>query len=395
MWHKVMDEIYAASVKFLDPLDPEQIFKTVVEEAVKLTRAKEGSILLVDSGKLERVYATSPALYKIKPRRRGIMYNVFKTGKPVVLSSQEVMKIHPEFENVNVNYDIVYPLSYRNKSIGVLSILFLEQREFETREFRILKYFAPLATLAIRNAQLYSQLKEALTTRDLFIAMAAHELRTPLTAMNGYIQLLSRRLSSNSGTELKWTENLRYEAKRLTTLINDFLTINLIQTGKFSLSKQACSLVDIIERAITEFNFSYPKHTVVFNKQKNIEEDLVEGDFDKLVQVITNIFSNSAKFSQPTERINITVTKDDSHFSIYIEDKGKGIQKKDIGYIFESYYKGKDNEKSGMGLGLYVAKNIITQHKGKIRVASEPNEGTTIHIALPIFEATATTKELA
>lgn len=384
MRHTILDEIYKASLNFLHPLDTKEMYTIVMAEAARLVGAKDGTILLANGNEeLVRVYATSPAMYKIKPRRRGIMYNVFKSGKPVVLTSSQIEKIHPEIKEAAMQTDIVVPLSYKNESIGVLSVFSHRGKTFTDHDLRILTYFAPLATLAIRKTQLHNQIKEALATRDLFIAMASHELKTPLTAIQGYVQLLYRKLALDNSLEAKWVENLRFETSRLTKLINGLLTMNAIQTGKFNIQKSKYSLIETINRAISEFEFSYPKHKVVFHRGHLPSIVLAEIDFDKIVQVVANVLNNAAKFSPPQKKITVALKNNSDFFIISIRDQGAGIAKDDLKRVFESFYKGKNNYQSGMGLGLFLSRNIIKEHGGDMQIDSESGKGTTVKILLP------------
>ncbi|MBI4029469.1 MAG: GAF domain-containing sensor histidine kinase [Candidatus Blackburnbacteria bacterium] len=378
-----IEEIHKASLKFLSPLTPEETYSIITTEAVRLVNGKEGSILLTENDELKRVYATSRVLHRIKPRKKGIMYSVYKKGEPVILQTKDIEKIHPAIREAKTKSDIAVPLSYRGKAIGVLTVLSRPGVTFSSKELNTLRYFTPLATLAIKKTQLYNETREALEIRDLFIATAAHELRTPLTALNGYIQLLHKKLSPQQTTESKWVNSLRYESNRLTRLVNELLAVNAIQTGEFQVNTGLYSLVEAVERGISEFKFNYPKHTVAF-KENNVKvSNLANIDFDKIVQVIVNLLNNAAKFSPTQKPITVAVSKDKKNWIIKIIDQGIGIKKEEIKMIFESFYKGKGNFRGGMGLGLYLTKTIVEEHGGQMRILSNYGKGTTVEIQLP------------
>src|SRR5260221_3851234 len=174
-----LEKIYKAGLKFLDPLDPQQTYATIIEEAVKLVKADYGSIALQEDGEFKKVYSTSPVWFKSEVRKKANAYKVFTTGKPIILGASKTNKAHPELDEIGIKSSILIPLSYRKKAIGVLIVNSRKVQHFGENELEVLKLFGSQASLAIRKTQLYNETKQALETRDLFISMAAHELRTP------------------------------------------------------------------------------------------------------------------------------------------------------------------------------------------------------------------------
>src|SRR5581483_6477884 len=170
----VLEKINNAAIHFLTPLTPEETYKAVIDEGVRLVNAEHGSIYLERDGLLHVVYTTWPDSDKIPIRKKGYTYTVFKTRKPAVLRIERLEKIHPDLKNMGVHATILIPLSYLNKSVGVLSIDSKQNEHFSEDELQILKVFGTMATLAIRKSDLYAQTKSALETRDLFISIASH-----------------------------------------------------------------------------------------------------------------------------------------------------------------------------------------------------------------------------
>lgn len=384
MEEKILEKIYNSGLKFLVPLTPQETYELIVKEAMKLVRAELGSMYIYEGGELKKVYASSEILYSIKPRKNGITYSVFKTKKPQILSHEVIESIHPELQETLARSDIILPLAYKNKSVGVLTVMSVKNNYFTQRELEILKLFVPLASLAVRKTQLYDETKQALESRDLFISMAAHELRTPLTAINGYAQLLYSKLSQTDTREGGWAEQLYYECIRLNNLINDLLEINKIRNGQFVYDFKECKLEDLIKRAINNIHFVYPQRKFVFN-DNNIKKDVyIIGDFDKILQSIVGILENAAKFSSSEMEVLITLEIDEKNATIRVRDYGVGIDKKDLPKIFENYFVGKNHDKEGMGLGLFLAKNVFHRHRGGITISSKKGKGTTVTMKLPI-----------
>ncbi len=377
----IIEKINKSALNFLIPVTPEETYPIIVNEALKLTSSEFGSILLRDKRKLKRVYGSNKFAYSIRNRIRGNTYIALRERKTVVASVSETVKAHPQLRKVGIKKTIFIPLSYQNKSMGVLTVSTKKDIKFSKDELDALKLFGSLATLAIRKSQLHSELSQALESRDFFIAVAAHEFRTPLTTINGYAQLLNKNLRSEK--ECEWSGSILEETKRLTELVNDLLVVNKISTGKLELTLTECSLRDLIERSMVNFNFTYRRRKIIFTDLLGKAPDKVVGDCDKLVGVFTDLLENAAKFSDNDTNVTVILWYKSPHLIITIKDQGRGVEKKDLKRVFDVFYKTHSNdEEEGMGMGLFLAKNIIESLNGYISIFSKRNIGTTIQIKL-------------
>lgn len=380
---KIIEQINQSSLKFLEPLEPEEMFKTIVEEAKKLVKAEHGSILLAEDGNLKRVYASDLFFNNIHIRDKGFTYRAFKSHQPFVVDVESVENFHKAIVDQGVKSIIQVPLSYRKKSIGVLTVHSLKAKHFTTRELHILKLFGSMASLAIRKMQSYEETKKALETRDLFISLASHELRTPLTTLNGYIQMLYMKLGKQETNEGKWIRELYTESGRLTNLVKELLEVNRIKQGQLQFSLEECKLTQIITNAMKRISLGEHQREIVFINTLKEREDLLIGDCEKLLQMFTALISNAVKFSPENTTVTIEVRSNAKQLSTLIIDKGEGIESRDLPYIFDEFYKGSNHQKEGMGVGLLLAKHIIAYHKGSITVKSKVKKGTTIEVKLP------------
>ncbi|MBI4037168.1 GAF domain-containing sensor histidine kinase [Candidatus Daviesbacteria bacterium] len=392
----VLEDIYKAGLKLLEPLTPKETYATVVREAVKLVDAEYGSILLAQKGKLARVYVSSPVSFPVK--RRHFAEQVFKSRQVAIVDVSKSSKLFPlaHIKKSAVQTIIYVPLSYRNKSIGALIVTSCRKLQNSATELKVLKLFGSMASLAITKSQLYDQTKTALETRDLFISMAAHEFRTPLTTISGYVQLLQTKLPEISQHVQvgRWVKELSWEALRLTNMVNELLEVSRINTGKIQYTWREHSLKEIIGRAILDFQFTHPDHKIVFQCNLGVGQDMVVGDFDKLLQVIINLLDNSAKFSQLGSEIIVRLRLKSPTLVLTVKDQGRGIDKKDLPRIFEGFYKGASNTVEGMGIGLFLSKNIVEEHRGSIKVRSQVDKGTIVEIQLPRAKISTSQKSL-
>lgn len=381
----VSEKIYRASLKFLVPLSAVETYPLVVSEAMKLVKADCGSILLKQDGILQRIYASDSSFFKMKIEKDDPVYSVLKNKQPLIFTREKAIKIHPEIKSTKVHSGMISPLIYKNKAIGILTLMSSQEQAFKEDAVHLISVFSTLASLAIRKAQLHDETQGALEARDLFISMAAHELHTPLTTINGYIQLLYDRLSNTNTREGEWIKELSTEGHRLVKLVKEFLQLERIKTGKLHYLWKEFSLAEIIRRAELSFRFMHPEYQLVFHNFLKGHPELVIGDPDKLTQVVINILNNAAKYSSPATFITIYLQfVEPNSLVIKIRDLGKGIAKKDLPNIFKRYYRGSNPQREGIGLGLFLAQNIIMQHRGKIQIRSREGKGTTVIIRLPV-----------
>lgn len=382
----ILEKINRAGLNFLTPLSLDLTYKKITAEAVKLLQASFGSLFLVDDGKLIRkaIYPPSSKL-EFEPRKRGFTYRSYAEQKTFVINKKNLVLLHPELEGQNYKSAICIPISYHLKSIGSLTLFSQSEHKFSQKELTLLKAFGSYATLAIRKAQLGEDVKRALQTRDLFISIAAHELRTPITTIHGYTQLLQKKLSQTNTQESRWANELSWEVQRLISLVNELLEVNRIKEGQLQYVWKENSLKEIVKKIISNFSFSYPNRKLVFEDKLNSKPDIVVCDFNKMVQAIGNILDNAAKFSPSNTEITVTLKGTNNHASVAVADKGKGIAENDLSKIFERFYKKANSSHEGIGLGLYLTKNIIYMHRGIIKIKSKLHKGTTVQIVLPLL----------
>ncbi len=377
-----LENIYESAAKLLVPLTPDEIYKTIVEEAMKLSETEYGTIFLLQNGRLIQHF-TNTKYPTDEPRKEGFTYASFKSGKAIILKTKVIKEIHPEIINQGVKSLIIIPLEFNNKSIGVLTLQSSEEKHFNDNFLANLKIFGSLASLAIRNIQLYTKVKNELRLRDLFISMASHELRTPLTTIITFIELLKKRAEKGGKPDPKWIRTLSSETTRLINLFNELFQLDQIKTGDLKYRFKKNRLQEIIRRAMLTFSTMRPERVVIFQNQLFSQKDDVYCDFDKIIQVILNLLNNAAKFSPQQSEIVLSLSSDSGFLILSVTDRGKGINKADLPHIFESFYKGKHHGKEGMGLGLFLTKKIIERHQGIIEVHSKLNKGSVFLIKLP------------
>ncbi|MDP2845050.1 MAG: ATP-binding protein, partial [Candidatus Methanoperedens sp.] len=227
----------------------------------------------------------------------------------------------------------------------------------------------------------YLKLKELYKIKDSFLSNISHELRTPLTSVLGYTELL---LEENISQEQRHKlEVILRNSKRLTRLIKSLLDSTLIESRNLQLDMQILPINEIVAQVVEDMKtMASVKNIPIYTEIPQLPP--VKGDRERLIQVFSNIVDNAIKFTI-TGDIRITAIEEDENVHIKISDTGIGIPEDKLLQIFERFYQldSSDSRKySGTGLGLWISKNIIDAHGGKIWAESK-NRGSTFHILLP------------
>lgn len=218
-----------------------------------------------------------------------------------------------------------------------------------------------------------------------FIAMVSHELKTPLTSLKAYVQMLAGR-ASKAGDRFSESALDKADAQvnKMTGLINGFLNISRLESGKINLDNQSFELEKLVKEIVEEGELTISSHRLIFNPTCKVT---VTADRDKIGSVITNFISNAVKYSPNGTSITVECDIVSNTARVSVQDAGMGISQADIKKLFERYYrvKGKQTETiSGFGIGLYLSAEIINRHGGKIWVESEADKGSIFYFSLPV-----------
>ncbi len=217
-----------------------------------------------------------------------------------------------------------------------------------------------------------------------FVSTVSHELRTPLSSVLGFTELMLTKDLKPERTK-KYLTTIYQEAKRLTSLINDFLDVQRMESGRQTFDKRYEDIVPIIQHVINTQKVNAPHHT--FTIEKDTDCTMVLGDKDKLSQAFTNLISNAIKYSPDGGTITARVYEKQDMVFINIIDEGLGIPDDAFPKLFTKFYRVDNSDRrriGGTGLGLTIVKEIIENHDGSIRVASEIGKGSTFTVCLPM-----------
>jgi PAS domain S-box-containing protein len=251
---------------------------------------------------------------------------------------------------------------------------------FTKEHERLVESIASQAAISLENARLYQEVQKLSTKKDEFIGFASHELKTPLTTITGYLQIVEESPDLIRHVMPK----LKKQVTRLVAIISDLLDISKIQADKLELNETSISLRSLIKESVDSARQLSATHEIEY-KIPN-EELFLYVDATKMNQVLLNILSNAIKYSPYNKEISLIAERLGDEVRISISDHGKGIAKEHLIQIFTQFYRvtSNDNQTEGLGLGLYLCKEYVEAHHGKIWAESEPGKGTTMHLILPI-----------
>jgi len=240
------------------------------------------------------------------------------------------------------------------------------------------------AALAAENERRYREAETQNRAKDNFLATLSHELRTPMTSILGWVQFL--RSGDYTAEELvEALQMIESSAKLQKRLIDDMLDVSRIVLGKFHVDLRPTHLSSIVEAAVTNARPDASERGVRLSSEIEPADDLVEADATRLQQVIGNILANAIKFTPAGKRVDLRLERSDGKLNIRIHDEGEGIDPLFLPHVFERLRQGEAGTKrSGLGLGLAIARHIVDLHHGDITAESDGiGKGSTFTVTLP------------
>jgi signal transduction histidine kinase len=231
---------------------------------------------------------------------------------------------------------------------------------------------ANAAAVAIDRAELYRSAQEANRLKDEFVAMVSHELRTPLTPMLGCIHLLRTADLSQANFD-RTLQIIERNAHTQVQIVEDLLDASRIVAGKLHLTMKSVQLVPVLEGAVQSVQLSAKGKAVKIVTSFEDVKDPVDGDANRLQQIVWHLLSNAVKFTPPDGRIEISLKSESEHAVIQVADTGIGIPSDFLPHIFDRFRQATDADaklRSGLGLGLAIVRHLVELHNGSIEAAS-------------------------
>jgi signal transduction histidine kinase len=389
------------SVILNSTLDLDELLQTITATATELLDCEASSILLFDE-KNPRLYfaaatGSDPAeLAKIPvPIEGSLAGTIFRTNQPMILNNVEQDPRHYSLVSDKVKFEtrtlLGVPMPIKDRTVGVLEAINKRDGIFTDRDVAILSVTAAHAAIAINNARLLRQTKQALekvretnSIKSHFLALASHELRTPLGIIIGYATFLQEEARDELSDHAQQVLNA---ASQMRSLLDQMNNLTLLQADEMEMRPQKISIQDVLNFACDEIKYFAARRDLSLVYAFQDDPIYVNVDQEKTTLAFMNLLNNAIRFSPEGKEITIGAVQQGDNVLAWVQDNGIGIPTDKLQKVFEEFYQiepPNTRHYGGLGIGLTIAKGLIEVQGGKIWAESEgPGTGATFKVALP------------
>jgi signal transduction histidine kinase len=379
-------------------LDSSEVLNRVMDQAIEITGAERGYLVLRDEETGELQFRVARNLDRETLNKgsfqvsKTIVNTVAETGEPVVTTNAQADPRFRSQESV-ISYTLrsilCVPLRIKGQIIGaVYADNRIKSGLFRERELPLWIAFANQAAVAFENAQAYSKLDELDKVKNKFLSTVSHELRTPLTPVQSCVEnMLSGLYGPLTDKQRSRLESALASVREERRLIENLLDLVRIQENAVTVQKEHSSIAKVIDDVTRVFEYDASQERI------SLIVDLPDGDplyahmdVGKVKQVLTNLVSNALKFTPQGGSITIAASDVGQEIEVRVEDTGIGIAEEEYDRIFARFYQidsSSTRRVGGTGIGLNVVKEYVELHKGRVWVESEVGRGSIFFFTLP------------
>jgi len=405
-------------------LEIENVASITVDWAIRNSNARAGMLGVVVNNKT-RLLIVAKSGYgeddmpegtedgRLVPIDKGIASRVMRTRRPEVQPDVSIDPDHIPSLRGSLS-QITVPMLSGDEINAILILETDNEPRLNLLDLDWVQRLAEHASIAIANAQLYSELTRAAETKSEFVAFAAHELKNPLTSVMGYAATLrSPMASAMDADQIKdFAGIIQTNADRMQSIIDDLKDVAASDANQLKIHPEPINLHNIVIDTLMPYQKQIEEKEQMLVNAVPEDAPLILADPKRLIQVMTNFISNAHKYSPPESTITISATVHERYVSrhtgrnigpmmlIGISDNGIGMSEEDLQKIFKEDYFRSDNElaqqQKGTGLGMMITQRIIEGHQGEVWVESEIGVGSTFKFVIPLApaeEAETTTPE--
>lgn len=381
---------------------PDALLDYIIETAADLLGCEAASVLLYEESTDQLHFAAATgsdpaALTDIPvPLDDSIAGTIFTTNEPLIIEDTAQDERHFEEVGEEVEFQtrsiVGVPMQIGSEPVGVLEGLNKTEGTFTDDDVAVLSILASQAAVAIRNARQVQALEEAnekLSRLDAlktdFLSLASHELRTPLSKVKGFAQLLEEEADDTLGAHVS---TILEATAQMEDVIDTMSQMDALRSGRDVLSRTLVSLRSVLDEARQE------TAALADDRNHTVTTDLpdapikLRADPDRLALVFANLLENAHTFTPDGGHVEISAKAHEDEVQLAVRDTGIGLADDELDHIFDDFYQVEDaltRSHGGLGLGLTIARKLVELHGGRIWAESPgPEEGTTLHVRLPI-----------
>jgi len=381
--------LMAASRALSQAFRLDDVLPTLCRVARELVCA-EGAVFVFADG--EQVYYAEEDA--IGPLWKGLRFRADMCVSGWAITTRKTIVIEDIYANPHVAHDAYRPTFVRSLALspvrraaplGALGVYWRETYRPTEEQLRLLETLADIGAIAVQNAQLFAESEDANRRKDEFLAMLAHELRNPLAPVMNAVELL-RALGPREARLEQAHDVIHRQVRHMSRLIDDLLDVSRITRGHIELRKERLGLGEIVDAAVEASRHLFEQHAHALTVQ--VEDGIdVDGDRARLVQVVTNLLINAAKFTPERGQVTLRAGRHGNTAVIAVRDTGIGIAREAQHRIFELFAQEEvtvERAHGGLGIGLTLAKRLVEMHGGSLSVKSDgAGTGTEFVIMLP------------
>ncbi len=322
--------------------------------------------------------------------------HVLRTGQPVIhpdlTSPEELAEAlgteHPEIlRTLGARSYIIIPLAARGRTLGTITFVYAHSgRRFSTMDLTLATELGQRAAVAVDNARLYHEAREAVRTREEVLAVVSHDLKNPLGTISLSANLLTRAAPEGEpGARIRrHADTIQRSAQRMDHLIRDLLDMASLREGKLTLERREHPVGQLIDEALALLEPLAVEKSLELQARVRGRDTRLLCDADRIFQVLSNLVGNALKFTPAPGRVEVHAEPQGSEVRFAVRDSGPGIPRDKLPHIFDPYWQARETARQGTGLGLHIARGIVEAHGGRLWVESEPGQGSTFFFTLPV-----------
>lgn len=370
--------------------------------------------LVDDRGRLERaaVACADPARREQAARLRAhgppdgppepSVEEAWRSGRPIALErlDPDLPSSPPLVRDFHISFGFVTPLAFRNRVLGVLSLYRTGAlRPFSTQDLDLGVELGRKLAAGLENARLYREARRLCRLKDEFLASLSHELRTPLNAMLGWSRLLRMGVVAPDRVP-RALETIDRSAQAQARLVADMLDVSRILGGTLDLVRRPIDLTEVVARAVDAIRpIAQDKSIVLEHGPATAQSLMVDGDPERLEQIVWHLLSNAVKFTPEGGRVSVAVACDDQDAELLVADTGAGIDEAVLSTLFDApHLTGREPQRpyAPLRLGLVIVQRLTELHGGTV-AASSPGRGlgATFRVRLPLLRVFAGRERVA
>jgi signal transduction histidine kinase len=340
----------------------------------------------------------------------GVCGAALEKGESVVIhgAPADPADIYPVLRHHGLHSYLGVPLTLHGRYRGVLVTTSSTPFRFTPHQVQLVRLIAAQIAIGIEHALLHEEIEEERQRRedalqeaneglerlsqvkDEFLSIVSHELKTPVTSIKVFSELATRRPEA---VDPRFLETLGRQADRLVAMVNNLLDVSRLQLGRMSMEKSRVDLAALAAEFCDSYRSLFRDRVVTCLPLH--EPVPVVGDPMRLEQVLSNLLDNALKFSPEGSRIQLRLSRREGKALLEVRDEGAGIAPEHLPHVFERFYKPGPQRSaySGLGVGLYISKEIVERHGGRIWAESQPGRGSAFYVELPLAEGAKTKGE--